>query len=367
MKHILLISLICLFISCAKNTPDGQSSDSTYKDSLFTSLFQRTTGWVAGDGGNSIPLGNGKSLWLWGDSHIGHYDAATNTVPCLFQVRNAGLLMGMANPTEQTTYTSNASPASWFQYGNDNKYWFWPGAGYQYKDTAYIFLGRLRATGVGGGFGFEGVDTSYVAKIKIPEMTIAGYSILANKKGIGFNNAVIKDGDYNYVYGIKGNGLGNDVFVARFPVSDVYAPWEYYGNKGWSADISSIKKIHAEFTSSFNLCKIKNKYVMITTEFSVGCDQGKHIYSYTSDKPYGPFGNKQTIWTLDDTLQGHYPFFYLASTHPEYDNGKNELLITYCINGYGSCVETCVNNRKDPDSYRPKAIRVPYKLIDSEL
>lgn len=367
MKYILMIVVIVFIVSCKKNVTTNELGDVTYKDSVFTEYFRRTTGWVAGDGGNSIPLNNGNSLWLWGDSHIGNYDAASNTVPCLFQVRNAGLLMGIENPGKQITYTGSSSPASWFHYGNNNNYWFWPGAGYQYQDTAYIFLTRIRATGSGGGFGFEGIDTPYIAKVKIPEMTVSGYSILSSKNGIVFNNGVIKDGNYNYVYGIKGNGFGNDVFLARFPISNIYASWEYYGHDGWSTNISSIQKIHSEFTSSFSFCKIKNKFVMITTEFSVGCDQGKHIYSYTADEPYGPFTNKQTIWTLDDTLQGHYPVFYLANTHPEYDNGKNELLITYCINGYGTCVETCVNNRKDPDSYRPKAIRVPYKAIDKEL
>ena len=59
--------------------------------------------------------------------------------------------------------------------------------------------------------------------------------------------------------------------------------------------------------------------------------------------------------------------FYMANAHPEYDNGKEELLITYCINGYGDCLKTCTDNRMDPDIYRPKAIRVPFKLIDKSL
>ena len=49
--------------------------------------------------------------------------------------------------------------------------------------------------------------------------------------------------------------------------------------------------------------------------------------------------------------------------HPEFDDKTKELLITYCINGYGNCVNTCINNRFNPDYYRPKAIRVPYKVI----
>jgi hypothetical protein len=37
--------------------------------------------------------------------------------------------------------------------------------------------------------------------------------------------------------------------------------------------------------------------------------------------------------------------------------------ITYYINTYDGCVETCFNGRMYPDVYRPKAIRVPYELL----
>lgn len=107
---------------------------------------------------------------------------------------------------------------------------------------------------------------------------------------------------------------------------------------------------------------MNDKYVLLTTEFSLGCDSGSEIYSYVSHTPYGPFENKKTVWRVDDTLEGHLPFFYSAIAHPEF-NENNELLITYCINKYGDCVETCINNRFNPDYYRPKAIRVPFSFI----
>jgi hypothetical protein len=70
---------------------------------------------------------------------------------------------------------------------------------------------------------------------------------------------------------------------------------------------------------------------------------------------------------VDDSLNGHFPFFYLANPHPEFDNGRNELLITYSINGYESCFNSCINGRMDPNVYRPRAVRVPFKAIDPGL
>src|SRR5215472_4997442 len=62
------------------------------KDPKFTDFFRRSSGWIAGDGGLSVPLSDGRVLWLFGDSHVDDLDAASGTIPCLFQVRNAGLL-----------------------------------------------------------------------------------------------------------------------------------------------------------------------------------------------------------------------------------------------------------------------------------
>lgn len=370
MKNIFRI-LIALFIinspgGCKPILPVKNHVQKTYKDSVFTSYFHRTSGWISGDVALSIPLNNYRSLWVFGDSHIDHFDAATETVPCLFQARNAALEMGISNPEAQKTLIGKES-YSLYKHTKDDNYWFWPGPGLVNKDTVYVFQAMLRNTGKGGMWGFEAVDSLYVAKMHLPTLQLTDYAYLGSRNNISFNNSIIEDGDYHLVYGIRDNGFGNDLMVARFPGKNPQTNWEYFVGAGWSENVADAKKIFSEFTASFYVFKWKKKYVLITTEFSVGCDQGKEIYTYTSDTPYGPFENKKTVWTVDDTVNGHYPFFYMAMAHPEYDNGKNELLITYSINGYGECFDMCINGRMDPNHYRPKAIRVPYKLIDDSF
>jgi hypothetical protein len=361
MKYKLIpVLILILYVACSF----GQEKQSlTYKDIPFTELFKRSEGWIAGDGGYSIPIGNNKSLWTFGDSYMDCYDAATKTVPCLFQARNSAIIIDVIDPTDQMTLINNKGVPTFFVAGTDRKYWFWPLSGFMHHDTIYVFQSRIMATGEPGMWGFAGVDTNYVAKIHTSAPSEIQYSVLPSRNSINFGISVIKDGRFTLVYGIKSNGFGNDVFVARFRTGDIYYPWQYFDGKGWTADLNKIKKIHSEFTASFYICKIKDRYILITTEFSVGCDQGKNIFSATSDKPWGPFTGQHSIWQVDDTINGHYPFFYMANAHPEFDNGKKELLITYCINGYGNCVETCVDGRMDPNVYRPKAIRIPYKNI----
>lgn len=371
MNKISLISILLAtyvlspYLSCVREAEEPAPAVEPYKDEAFTALFHRKTGLVAGDVALSIPLNNDKSLWVFGDSYIDHYDESTQTVPCLFQARNAALEMGISNPASQRTLIGENS-YTLFE-GGDSNYWTWPGPGLVKDDAVYVFQARLRNTGEEGMWGFETVDSLYIAKMHIPTMKVTEYMCLGSRNNISFNNSIVKDGNYHLVYGIRDNGFGNDLLVARFTDSDPQTQWEYFDGSGWSANIQNARKIFSEFTSSFYVFKWKNKYVLITTEFSVDCNQGKEIYTYTSDTPYGPFENKTTVWTVDDTVNGNYPFFYMAMAHPEYDNGKNELLITYCINGYGKCFDMCVNGRMDPNHYRPKAIRVPYTFIDKSF
>jgi hypothetical protein len=355
--HSLFILLILGFISCAPEPPQ------TYKDQTFTDHFKQTSGIVAMDGGYSIPLTDGRSLFTYSDSYVDNYNFGTNTIPCFFQVRNAIQTYNISDPSVQTTLLGSGSPASFFQIGSDNSYWFWPQHGYQHNDTIYVFLQRLHSIATDPYF--EQLDSSYVAKLHFPDLTVSGYSLLPNQNGISFGTSVFKEGGYCYVYGIKSSGFGNNLYVARFPESNIYSTWEYYNGINWTTNVNNANAIHNEFTYSFYCIKVNSKYLLITTEFSVGCNQGKTIYTQTASNPYGPFTNRKEVWKVDDVLNGNYPFFYFGLAHPEFNNGNNELLVTYCINGYGSCEPACTG-QMDPNIYRPKAIRIPYGLMGVE-
>src|SRR5438046_10044486 len=88
----LMLVLSALPISRVCSPQSGSKPEQAHKDRSFTEFCRRTSGWTAGDGAVSVPLSDGRVLWLFGDSHVDDYDQATGTMPCLFQVRNAGLV-----------------------------------------------------------------------------------------------------------------------------------------------------------------------------------------------------------------------------------------------------------------------------------
>src|SRR4051812_3981525 len=85
------------------NTEAEPGPSAAHKDQAFSNFFRRTTGWIAGDGALSVPLGDGRVLWLFGDSHVDDLDPASGTIPCLFQSRNAALLHQKNDPRNPRT------------------------------------------------------------------------------------------------------------------------------------------------------------------------------------------------------------------------------------------------------------------------
>ena len=210
-------------------------------------------------------------------------------------------------------------------------------------------------------WGFKAIG-QYWAKMSFPGLKVIGYSELPSFHGIFFWCGFVRDeqAGLTYAFGDKGHATGSDVYVARFPTKSPEGNWTFWDGASWSASVTNAAVIAQGASISVNICHVNGKFLLVTTQFSVACDQGREIYVSTSDSPTGPFSPRKKIFTVDDSVDGHHPFFYAAVPHPKFLN-RDGLLITYCINGYEPCVPNCVNGRMNPDYYRPRAIRLPLK------
>src|SRR5206468_8920260 len=120
-----------LFRSWSAERPRNAPSAQVHEDQAFTEFFRRTSGWTAGDGALSVPLSDGRVLWLFGDSHVDDYDPASGTMPCLFQARNAALLHRKGDlQNARTLIGRRPGSRSWFKNSDDNNQWFWPVCGF---------------------------------------------------------------------------------------------------------------------------------------------------------------------------------------------------------------------------------------------
>ncbi len=374
LTFIVYTSLISHLFSCKKKddlpTDSILPTERVYKDSIFQQFFKRTSGWIAGDVAFSIPLDNNRVFWLFGDSYIGNYDFTTHTVPCLFQVNNAGLLHDKNDLQNPATILGNhVGIKSIFKiYPDITNKKLWPGNGYQLGDSIYVYLQGIKINN-SGNFGFTITGEDYIATLRNSDLTVVNYKPLPFLDSVFYGSAIVKDdvAGYVYAYGVKNKGLGSDVFLARFKANKPTENWEFYSNSGWNSNQLTKKVIAQGYSYSVHVSKIKNKYVMLSSYFTVGCNQGREIHSLTATQPEGPFINDKKIYDAYDSAKGFTPFFYFPVAHPEFINSKNELLVTYSINGYEPCLPSCINGRFNPEYYRPQAIRIPLKRIDDSF
>lgn len=336
------------------------------EDKAFTGFFRQTNGWTAGDVATSIALSDGRVLWLFGDSYVDQFEEKTGSLPCLFDARNAVLVQCTNDPWHpRTLVNSNSGDKSFFHppkiSAGEPSVWFWPAAGFQKGDTVYIHLSELQSTPQGGMWGFKTIG-QYWAKLSFSDLNVMGYKELPAFNGISFGCGFVKDENDGliYAFGQKQRFTASDVFVARFPANNPEGPWTFWTGKTWDANVTNAARVTQGASTSVGVCKVGSRFLLLTTEFSVACDQGRAIYISFADRPIGPFSPRTKIFTVDDVVQGHHPFFYLAEAHPEFIQ-DDQLLITYCINGYLPCVPNCVNGRMNPDYYRPRALRLLLK------
>lgn len=351
------------------------SQSPAYKDEVFTEYFRRTSGWTASDGSISVPLTNGKTMWLMGDSFIDNYNEVDNTIPCLFQVRNAILIQDLANPSEITTVLDNNQTGvnrTPVKLGINDPTYFWPAHGYAKGDTAITFWQQY------AGADMEHVQ-NYVAKIYTPGIqdasAIKELTSLSLPAEIEFGTSVVVDSatQYVYLYGFKKDWIIFRPYVARFSFDqDVLDPWEFFDGTDWVADVNAVEQIMAStndyVSPSFSVLKLQEKYYLISQDIGfLTCGLGRDIYSWESEYPHGPFNNKKLLYTIEDQYDGEYMITYNATAHPEFIK-NNELLISYNVNGI--CKSFCddpFSGRYDADLYRPKFVRVPLDYIDPDL
>ena len=357
---------LCALLLAAITLPlPGTAAQLTvYRDKAFTGLFRRTNGIVASDGAFTIALSDNRVIWLFGDCYVDSYH--DGTVPCLFQARNAAMVHDRDDlQNVRPLIGQHKGFKSLFKMGTNEELWFWPVAGFQQSNTVYVYLSSLRKAG-SGALGFASTGQDYWGKLKFPELEVSEYKALPSLNGIDFGAGFAHEPGIGltYAFGHKRKGITLSLYVARFPTANPEGRWTFWNGNEWSSNVTNSAAIASQPATSMSVRKVKNTFLLTSSEFSVSCDQGKEIYVSTSGAPTGPFTSRKSIFTIDDKEQGHYPFFYLPVAHPEFTNERNELLITYCINGYEPCVTACIKGRLNADFYRPRAIRVPLGLID---
>ena len=352
-------------------TPD------TYRDDQVVRYFSRNSaslGSAAFDQGNTIPLtwssNNGKVLWVTQDAWDGSQVQSNGMFNCgnFFSYNNSIFIQ-----PSKTDWNPNNSPNMTIPNSTSGKpkqicniqsgtTWSWPGPGVEIGDKVYMQCGEgngLNATNQSLYRLTQSTGTQWTAERLQPN----GFN---NYTTINYSAGLVKPGDgYVYAFGSEAVffGYGSYIHVARFPESNPLQ-WQYWSGAAWTSSPTAgdISKV-SDARGSNSVAYLNGKYILMTMDQGFNCDPERSIYIATSTSPTGPFTTQIKVYTILEYFKEQYTRYYTPVIHPEFNNGRNELLLTYSVN-YSACgLDGCEGAWLDPYYYRLKGIRVPYSKI----
>ena len=370
----------------------------SYRDDEVVHFFERNDkegGSSAFDQGSSIPLADGRILWVTQDAWDGWQLTENNMFYSnhFFSYGNSMFLQPSKdnwNPDDAPNITRENSAQNRPRQICDiqpNQTFAWPGNGVELNGKVYLHCGE------GSGLSAEGQSIYEIwpkqegslvwnsVRHTIP--SISTYNEVTYASGI-----VKSDDGFVYAYGAKVDLTQFRLYVARFAQNDPLNNWMFWNGTDWvnqppaSDEELEAAKIFEGQGGSVAVSLVHGKYVIMSLDQGFWETSEHFIRMATSDSPTGEFTAQQQVYDIMENIYGTQARYYTPNIHPVFENGKNELLVTYSLNFSVNADQdiTCNENGEkvvdgntitnggyiDPYFYRVKGVRIPYSLIGIE-
>lgn len=305
----------------------------------FNQLFTRYSGWTGGDATYSVPLPDGRTLWMFGDSFIGTVNP-NRTRPGGGFHRNAFVVQ------DGDDFTTLTGAATAYLEPAESGWWYWPGHGAAHGDTLQVVMFGFKSTGVGGMWDFDYASVDVVT-FKLPDFTLLSVERKVTDPPVNYGASLMEGGGFTYIYGMEKVGFQKFLHVARVQGTDLNGEWEYFTGTDWTDDAAASARVFANVSDQFTVFKKADRYYLLTQHHILGGE----IYLYDSDNPAIGFDQKRTVYCTPQSHEGNL-ITYNAFAHTQFSS-NGELLVSYNVNS-----TVFADLFKNADNYRPYFVRV---------
>ena len=307
----------------------------------FTNMWRRSgRGWTGGDGELSVPLPDGRIAWLYADTFVGGI-AGDSRAPDTQMISNAIVMQDGA--CLETAFGGTADNPTALVVPKAGG-WYWPASGYVEDGELRVLYYRMERTGSGQfDWRFDGTD---LAAFTLPDLRLRDVTQVVAQGNPMWGGAVVDAGTYTYMFGIRGEGLTSRMVVARTARGRLgQAPLEYWAGQGWSPDPVGARPI-ADDATILSVVADGDGWTLVTQRpmFS------EEIIMRRAPAPEGPWSDARVIARATAPPGG---YTYGGAIHPEFGGGKDDMLLSYSVNGWDSN-----DILAQPDLYRPRFVRV---------
>jgi hypothetical protein len=330
-------------------------------------------GWLGADAAYSIPLKDGRDLWIFGDTLEGAQRVVEQNTPVM--VRNSiGVSTCEAGKWRIHYFIrrdAEGKPVDFF-HALHPKTWYWALDGFRSGSDVWVTLLCVRATDAKSAMGFAtcGSDLARISSMGPDPLQwkVDYFPLVADGAHAYPSATTVVDGKFADLFALDDQG-GRPLIAARIPLSGFDAPQqnlEYLARDGqWKKGFDpaqaqavmehgstelSIRyhpELHRWLAVMFDPGPFSPKILLRSAPAATGpWDAGQTIYSVPEMQPSMPGYNKNT-------------FCYAGKEHPEFEH--DDLVFTYVCNTFA--VPQLATNL---NIYFPRAVRMPMPALPPE-
>lgn len=332
-------------------------------------------GWLGADAAYSIPLHDGRVVWIFGDTLYGKKRIVNNGVPQM--VHNSLGISTCKDGHWHLHYVirkdAHNIPQSFFAPQHPDT-WYWAMDGFTAQHALWITLLCVHAVkgakSSAFGFGFCGTDLARISNLGADpqKWTIQYLPLVPNGTGAYPSATAVVHGKYAYIFAQWNQGT-HPLLATRIPLNGLSNPaahLQYLSKQGtWKsgfipADAKPVMKYGSSELSIRYHPKLRK---WIAVMFSPEMFSSKIILR-TAPSLLGPWSVGQVIYRVPEMQPGHpgynkNTFCYAGKEHPAFEHG--DLVFTYACNSLDVS-----DLASDLNIYFPKVVRMSIPSLDSK-
>jgi len=341
---VLSLAMLLVVVCSAQSPAPGSPAGRAYAEA--EGLFRRDSRWLGADAALSVPIGKGRTVWLFGDTFVANTSACVRSQSDM--VRNTiaiqtGDDLRTATMTFHWGRNGDGSSASFFP--ERDRRWYWPGHGIRVEEgPLVIFLYAIVAT-PNEGLGFTSAGYA-IAVIDDPDASPEKWNPrIVDMPPSAFDavpaTAVVQDGAHIVAVAIRQEGMHAGALV-RYPTSSLTrgdaggAEWWAGSERGWvresslGADGPAYVLDDAGSECSLHWDERVGSFVHVAS-YGFGAST---IGLRTAPDLTGPWSRSVVVYRPPES-DGPQPFVYAAKAHPELVGPETgDLVVTYATNSF---------------------------------
>ncbi len=295
-------------------------------------LFHTDPRWLGADAAFSIDLGNGRVLWMFGDTFVARKPGDDRRHAAF--VRNTVAIQSGYDPSHAAIKfywnTRGGTPSEIFP--SEGKSWMWPGSGIRIGNKLLLFCSRIASDNAKGSLGFKVVGwNAYWVTNPDAEPTDWNLKTAAEiSDTVIMASAVLRQGKFIYLFGES--EPKHDLYLARLSVTALtkgkFGPLEWWSGKDWQTSASARHPVQLAVATETSVQRDPGGADFIEV-YSRGFGATDIVMSRAQNLE-GPWSPPQTIYRPPES-DTPGAFVYAGKSHAELKGA--DLIITYAANG----------------------------------